>query len=249
MAIALPFLGRETPFPPVSAALHDPNGLLAYGGDLSVPRLLSAYSQGIFPWYSDLEPILWWSPSPRAIIELDNFHASRSLRKLARAKQYRVTLNHDFQQVIGFCATIPRRMPGTNETSDDTWITDEMQTAYSTLHEAGFAHSVEVWDDDVLLGGLYGVAIGQVFCGESMFHRANNVSKLAMLALVRHMQRYNMAFIDCQMPTPHLMSLGATPISREQFVAKLARCNQTLDDKGNIFSDYRMCWSRGEITP
>ncbi|WP_189407016.1 leucyl/phenylalanyl-tRNA--protein transferase [Alteromonas halophila] len=249
MAIALPFLGQHSPFPAVTTALAEPNGLLAYGGDLSVGRLLSAYSQGIFPWYSELEPILWWSPCPRAIIELDNFHASRSLRKLVRQKQYRVTMDHAFADVIAACASVPRQLPGEEGGYQDTWITKEMKRAYNDLHDAGFAHSVEVWDESTLVGGLYGVAIGQVFCGESMFHCADNASKLAMYALVRHMQTHNLAFIDCQMPTPHLSSLGATTLSRSTFIAKLAQHNHTLDPKGNILSGYRTSWRRGDITP
>lgn len=249
MAITLPFLGRETPFPPVDAALPDPNGLLAYGGDLSVSRLLSAYSQGIFPWYSEQEPILWWSPCPRAIIELDDFHASRSLHKLVRKQTYRVTMDLAFCDVIEACATIPRYMAGIDSVSQDTWITGEMQFAYKALHKAGFAHSVEVWDNETLVGGLYGVAIGEVFCGESMFHRADNASKLALYALVVHMRKQGLAFIDCQMPTPHLASLGATTLSRKRFVAKLAQHNHTLDPKGDILSDYRTSWRRGDITP
>lgn len=249
MAIALPFLGRHSPFPPVDTALADPNGLLAYGGDLSVARLMSAYSQGIFPWYSEQEPILWWSPCPRAIIELDEFHASRSLRKLVRQRAYQVTMDTAFGDVMQACATIPRRLSAVDDACQDTWITAEMQQAYQALHDAGFAHSVEVWDGKSLVGGLYGVAIGEVFCGESMFHRADNVSKLAMYALVAHMRSQRLAFIDCQMPTPHLASLGAKTMSRQHFIAKLAQHNHTLDNKGDILPGYRTSWRRGDITP
>lgn len=236
--ITLPFLDTDSPFPSVEHALDEPNGLLAYGADLSPGRLLTAYSQGIFPWFSEGEPLLWWSPSPRAIIPLEDFHASASLRKLMRKKTYQVTLNQDFAAVIQQCASIPRIQYG--QTS--TWITADMIAAYQTLHELGLAHSVEVWEGENLVGGLYGVAVGQVFCGESMFHRKANTSKLALACLVEHMKRHNGAFIDCQMPTDHLMSLGAQPIAREAFVDLLYQHNLTLDSEGYICSDYQHTW-------
>ncbi|WP_411269971.1 leucyl/phenylalanyl-tRNA--protein transferase [Alteromonas sp. CYL-A6] len=247
--LELPFLGSATPFPPVSTALDYPNGLLAYGGDLSVSRLLSAYAQGIFPWYSENEPILWWSPDPRAIIELDGFKASRSLRKLARQRRYRVTLNHAFTDVIQSCASIPRAMPDGEGVSHDTWITRDMQQAYIRLHDEGYAHSVEVWDQQTLVGGLYGVGIGRIFCGESMFHRQSNASKLALMALVEHMQRHDMAFIDCQMPTEHLASLGAKTIAKNDFLLRLDGNTATHSRNGDKLPAYADCWSAGDITP
>ncbi|NVK57865.1 MAG: leucyl/phenylalanyl-tRNA--protein transferase [Alteromonadaceae bacterium] len=243
--LTLPFLDSDTPFPPTHNALDDPNGLLAYGADLSPGRLLTAYSQGIFPWFSEGEPILWWSPTPRAIIELDGFHISSSLNKLIRQQRYRVTLNHDFANVIDQCAHIPRLQYG--QTS--TWITREMIAAYQALHDVGLAHSIEVWDGDELVGGLYGVAVGNVFCGESMFHCRPNTSKLALAFLVKHMQHNNGAFIDCQMPTDHLSSLGAISIIREDFIARLSEHNQTLDHAGFICSDYSRTWQANVLCP
>ena len=248
--IELPYLDVNDPFPPVSAALSDPNGLLAYGATLSPQRLFQAYSNGIFPWFSEDEPILWWSPTPRAIIELTGFHFSKSLQKLARKGTYRVSLNTRFDDVITACSSIPRYNPHTKKQSTDTWITDDMMAAYQHLHELGLAHSVEVWNaDEQLVGGLYGVGIGDIFCGESMFHREANTSKLAMYALVQHMKQHNMAFIDCQLPTEHLTSLGAISLSRDQFIARLHEHNATLDEDGRLSSIYRERWKGGNITP
>lgn len=240
--ISLPYLELDTPFPPPSQALSDPEGLLAYGADLSVPRLFNAYSQGIFPWFSDGEPILWWSPTPRAIIELENFHVSKSLAKLIRKRVYRVSINCAFEQVIKSCASIPRQKVNGEGVSTDTWITEEMQQAYINMHSMGLAHSVEVWYQDRLVGGLYGVGVGDVFCGESMFHTMSNTSKLAMHGLVTHMKSHGMAFIDCQLPTEHLTSLGATPISRELFLEKLAQNNKTIDEEGYLLPNYENIW-------
>ncbi|WOI35966.1 leucyl/phenylalanyl-tRNA--protein transferase [Alteromonas sp. CI.11.F.A3] len=247
--IALPYLDIDTPFPPVSEALDDPNGLLAFGADLSAQRLFSAYSSGIFPWFSDDEPLLWWSPNPRSIIELDDFVCSKSLRKLARQKRYKVTLNNAFDSVINACANIPRKNPNSQAPSQDTWITDDMQKAYSYLHQLGLAHSVEVWDGEELVGGLYGVGVGKVYCGESMFHKQSNTSKLAMLALVEHMKRNKMAFIDCQLPTEHLSSLGAKTIFRNEFIEKLQTSNHTLTDEGSLTDEYKHQWHPQVITP
>lgn len=223
-------LDHSNRFPAVDFALDEPNGLLAFGGDLSVPRLLSAYHSGIFPWFGDEDPYLWWSPDPRGILELDKFHASKTLRKLIKKAEYRVTLNNNFLAVINQCAQIPRKSSGlgqTSETSTQTWITREMLAAYLQLHQAGFAHSVEVWHKETLVGGLYGVAVGGVFCGESMFHSKTDASKVALFALVEHMKRFDMGFIDCQMETPHLATLGCETISRENFLERL----QTFKDK------------------
>lgn len=246
----LPYISETTPFPNVSKALDDPNGLLACGGALSVPMLFQAYVNGIFPWFSEDEPILWWSPNPRAIIELEDFHVSRSLNKLARKGQYVVTLNRQFENVINACSSIPRRHPEQQTVTNETWITDDMVQAYCRLHEAGIAHSVEVCRvDGTLVGGLYGVAVGQVFCGESMFHLEPNTSKLAMLALVKHMKRHGLAFIDCQLPTEHLSSLGAKAIPRQTFITRLQKHNKTLTDTGDLLPAYRHYWKSRIITP
>ena len=247
--LALHYNEEGAPFPPVETALSEPNGLLAFGADLSPARLYSAYSQGIFPWFSDEEPLLWWSPSPRAIIELDEFIASKSLRKLVRQQRYSVTLNRAFDSVIEACSSTPRKNPNSVDVSNDTWITHDMIDAYRQLHTLGLAHSVEVWESDNLVGGLYGVGIGKVFCGESMFHTLSNTSKLAMFALVAHMKRMNMAFIDCQLPTDHLASLGAKPIERPKFIEKLEANNHTLDARGALLSDYIHRWQPQVITP
>ncbi|GEA06345.1 leucyl/phenylalanyl-tRNA--protein transferase [Alteromonas sp. KUL42] len=247
--IALHYIENNAPFPSVDTALDEPNGLLAFGADLSPSRLFSAYSQGIFPWFSDDEPLLWWSPNPRAIIELDDFVASKSLLKLARKRRYRVTLNQSFEKVIDACSSIPRKNPNNDGVSNETWITEEMVQAYCHLHGLGIAHSVEVWDNETLVGGLYGVGIGKVFCGESMFHTQSNTSKLAMYALVKHMQSHNMAFIDCQLPTDHLCSLGAKAITRDLFIDKLYENNQTLNDDGELSEHYLAQWLPKEITP
>jgi leucyl/phenylalanyl-tRNA--protein transferase len=238
--IELPYLSPDTPFPDVASALSDPDGLLAYGADLSIKRLFHAYSQGIFPWFSDDEPILWWSPGTRAIIELKDFHYSKSLKKLIKQQRYRVSLNTAFSEVIRHCADIPRHYNGT--TSNATWITTDMQQAYINLHKAGIAHSIEVWDNTELVGGLYGVGIGKIFCGESMFHHQPNTSKLAMANLVTHMQRHHMAFIDCQLPTPHLKSLGAIALPRSTFITKLIENRAMLLSSGELAPEYKAAW-------
>ena len=248
--IELPYISDTTPFPPVDNALSEPEGLLAFGGDLSVFRLFNAYSNGIFPWFSEDEPILWWSPTPRAIIRLEDFHVSRSLKKLATKQSYRVTLNKAFDAVIQACATIPRKHPSSSALSHETWISKEMIQAYTTLHHKGLAHSVEVWSvEGKLVGGLYGVGIGKVYCGESTFHKHPNASKLAMMALVRHMQAKGMAFIDCQLPTEHLTSLGAHALIRKDFIKLLRENGQTLNDQGELSQAYRGYWQSGNITP
>ncbi|WP_088328775.1 leucyl/phenylalanyl-tRNA--protein transferase [Lacimicrobium sp. SS2-24] len=223
MTLSLPKLNQELQFPSPEYALSDPDGLLAFGGDLSVERLLLAYRNGIFPWFTEGEPVLWWSPSTRGILELDDFICHRSLRKLARSGAYRVTLNHDFEQVIQCCAKVPRSDNG-------TWITTAMVDAYIHLHQRGYAHSIEVWQQDSLVGGLYGVSAGRVFCGESMFHLRSNTSKLAFYYLVMWLKRHQFDFIDCQLPNPHLNSLGCRAISREVFLPRLrAACKQHTD--------------------
>ena len=212
--LTLTKLDHQLIFPPVDIAHTEPNGLLAFGGDLSAQRLLLAYSSGIFPWFSQDEPIMWWSPNPRGILPLDNFNCSKSLNKFARNCDYRITINTAFDQVIDICATIPRNDSG-------TWITDDMINAYKNLHRLGHAHSVEVWSENRLVGGLYGVVVGKVFCGESMFHKATNASKLAMFSLVELLKSQGAKFIDCQMQNPHLASLGCIEVSRARFLSML----------------------------
>jgi len=216
MSLQLFRLDDEIDFPCPSQALQEPNGLLAFGGDLSVERLLQAYENGIFPWFSEGEPLLWWSPDPRGILLLDNYKASKSFKKFLRKHPYKITKDTAFEQVISACAQIPRDDRG-------TWITAEMQQAYIRLFYAGFAHSVEVWDGNELVGGLYGIGIGRVFCGESMFHKRTNTSKLAFYHLVQHMKHFDCKMIDCQMPTEHLSTLGVVPIRRKAFLQLLTQ--------------------------
>jgi len=200
-------------FPDTASALSEPRGLLAAGGRLNVEWLLVAYRQGIFPWFSDNEPILWWSPAPRTVLYPDNFHQSRSLQKLARKEHFRITENRDFDGVIRACAEDRDGQHG-------TWINSQMITAYSEMHRAGFAQSIECWNGERLVGGLYGIALGRVFFGESMFSLEANTSKLCLRHLV---ESGNYALIDCQLATRHLESLGAIEISREVFEAALDR--------------------------
>ncbi len=213
--IQIPFLNDDPGwFPPVELALDDPDGLLAGGGDLSLQRLLNAYRHGIFPWYQDDQPILWWSPSTRAILQPTNLRISRSLRKNMRNKPCLITADTAFEQVISACAA-PRAY------SRGTWITAEMRAAYCQLHAAGHAHSIEVWRDDRLIGGLYGIAIGACYFGESMFSVETDASKMAFAALIHFLQSREFRLIDCQMMTPHLESLGATPLPRRHYMSLL----------------------------
>ncbi len=208
----------EAPFPPVEAALREPDGLLAIGGDLHPRRLLRAYRAGIFPWYGEGQPILWWSPDPRAVLLPQRLHVSRSLRRTLRRGTFRVTVDRDFAAVIEACATVPRRG------QDGTWITPEMAEAYRRLHVLGHAHSVEVWTrEGELAGGLYGVAIGRVFFGESMFSRRTDASKVALVALCRMLLAWGYRLIDCQVRSPHLERLGAELVPRRAFVRALER--------------------------
>lgn len=211
----IPWLPEEPVFPPVEKALKQPNGLLAAGGDLSPQRLVSAYAQGIFPWYSAGEPILWWSPDPRMVLFPTEIAISRSLAKTLRNRDYEVRLDTAFADVMSACATAPR------DGQAGTWITAEMQAAYRRLHELGFAHSVETWIDGKLAGGLYGIAIGRAFYGESMFARVRDASKIALVHLGEQLRRRGFGIIDCQMETAHLASLGARPIPRREFRARL----------------------------
>jgi leucyl/phenylalanyl-tRNA--protein transferase len=204
----------------------EPDGLLAIGGDLSPLRLLNAYRLGIFPWY-DHEPILWWSPSPRAVIFLDSLHISNSLQKFLRQKHFTVRMDEQFVEVLQGCAG-PRLREGKWESG--TWLNPAMQAAYLTLHQQGYAHSIEVYEDNKLVGGLYGVALGKIFYGESMFSHKSNASKVAMAALVDQLQRWDFALMDCQVASPHLMRMGATTIPRQQFLDILQQ-NTKFDDK------------------
>ncbi len=217
----LTWLQRESlEFPPLNQALREPNGLLAAGGDLSPQRLVQAYRHGCFPWFQDGQPILWWSPDPRTVLFPAELHISRSLSKCLRQQRYRVTFDQEFARVIQACAA-PRAY------ADGTWITTPMQHAYLELHRQGIAHSVEVWQHDELVGGLYGLAMGQLFFGESMFSRADNASKVGFATLVSHLKQWGFALIDCQMPTEHLHSFGARAISRKDFAGYLqAHLNQ-----------------------
>ncbi len=190
-------------------------GLLAVGGDLSPERLVLAYRLGIFPWYGEKEPIMWWSPDPRCVLIPKNVYVSRRLERVVRQKRFRLTCNRAFGQVVEACANIR-----INE-GEETWLIAEMQVAYQTLHELGFAHSVEAWFDDKLVGGLYGVAFGKFFFGESMFHTQPNASKVVLAQLARHLEREGFALLDCQVPNPHLISMGASHIAREDFLERL----------------------------
>lgn len=219
----LPWLEPDSlDFPPADQALADPNGLLAVGGDLSAQRLLAAYRQGIFPWYEEGQPLLWWSPDPRTVLAPRSAHLSRSMRKFLRRSEFTITFDRDFTAVVKACAA-PR------DYTDSTWITPSMQQAYSELHQLGHSHSVEVWEGTELVGGLYGVSLGKVFFGESMFGRRTNASKTAFLALAHQLQQLGCELIDCQMPTDHLNSLGAREISRSDFIRMAGRLSSEPD--------------------
>jgi leucyl/phenylalanyl-tRNA---protein transferase len=210
----IPWLTPETPFPPLGTALTHPNGLLAAGGDLSPQRLIEAYRCGIFPWFNEGDPILWWSPDPRMVLFPPELKISRSLRKTLKKANYTIRADSAFNQVVQACAAPRKERPG-------TWIHDEMIAAYTALHEMGLAHSIETWIGGELVGGLYGVAQGKMFFGESMFSRTTDASKVAFVHLVRYLERRGFGMIDCQMKTAHLASFGAREISREEFSLKL----------------------------
>lgn len=212
----IPFLGQDDPFPPVAEALDEPDGLLAAGGDLSLPRLVEAYRHGIFPWFNDGDPILWWSPDPRMVLAPRAFHVSHSLRKRLKQRRFTVTLDTAFAAVLDECAA-PR------PDADGTWLTPPMRRAYLAMHDAGLAHSLEVWMDGRLAGGVYGVALGRMFFGESMFSRRTDASKIALAYLSGQLDRWGFPWIDCQLETEHLMSLGAAPVPRPAFVARVAQ--------------------------
>lgn len=210
----IPWLEPHDPFPPVTRALREPAGLLAAGADLSETRLIDAYSQGIFPWFSEGQPLLWWSPDPRMVLFPPELRISRSLVKRLRRRDYEIRTDTCFETVMRACAA-PRAG------HDGTWITADMIAAYSALNRRGIAHSVETWIGGKLVGGLYGIALGRMFYGESMFTRATNASKLALAHLVRQLQRLGFGMIDCQMKTAHLASFGAREIPRSEFMLKL----------------------------
>ncbi|MBT4520435.1 MAG: leucyl/phenylalanyl-tRNA--protein transferase [Halieaceae bacterium] len=207
-------------FPPSSEALDYPNGLLAVGGELTSRRLIAAYRRGIFPWYEAPQPVMWWTPDPRSVLFPESLHISRSLRKTLRRDQFGLSVDRHFNAVMGYCGSSRRDGPG-------TWISNAMLGAYTQLHELGIAHSVEIYSrDQVLVGGLYGVALGQVFFGESMFSTASDASKVALVALVGILQRRGCKLIDCQVESDHMNSMGARNIARLDFEALLA---QTVD--------------------
>lgn len=214
----IPWLTDDTPFPSVERALRSPNGLLAAGGDLSVPRLLAAYRSGIFPWFNPGEPILWWCPDPRMVLIPGELRVSRSLAKILRSGRFEVRCDTVFEQVMRGCAA-PRTKNRVGHS--DTWIGENMIKAYGTLYQQGYAHSVETWLDGKLVGGLYGISIGRMFYGESMFSAVSNASKIALAHLARQLERWEFGMIDCQMSTPHLASLGAREIPRSEFIARL----------------------------
>ncbi|MEQ1601795.1 MAG: leucyl/phenylalanyl-tRNA--protein transferase [Methylophilaceae bacterium] len=224
--MSIPHLTVTQPFPPLETALREPNGLLAFGGGLSPQRILSAYKQGIFPWYGPGQPIQWWSPDPRMVLFPDELKISRFLAKRMRKRDYEVTADENFRAVIEACATTPRA--GQN----GTWIVPEMIEAYCILHALGHAHSVECWMDNKLVGGLYGVTIGRMFFGESMFHHVTDASKIAFVTLVKQLKKRGYEMIDCQMKTEHLASLGAREIPRSEFVAKV---KELTEDVGTHF--------------
>ena len=211
----IPWLRRDDPFPPLDRALGEPNGLLAAGGDLTPERLINAYRRGIFPWSSMGQPILWWSPDPRMVLYVDEFRIARSLGKRVRRAEYEVRVDTDFASVIAACALAPR------SGQVGSWITREMAHAYALLHERRYAHSVESYSQGELVGGLYGIALGRVFFGESMFARSTDASKVALVHLVALLRERGVPLIDCQQETPHLASVGARPIARNVFAAHL----------------------------
>jgi leucyl/phenylalanyl-tRNA--protein transferase len=217
-------LGKELIFP--SPFLADPDGLLAVGGDLSVERLVLAYRSGVFPWYNEGEPILWWSPSPRLILFPEEFHIGRRFARRLKQKPFEVRFDTDFPGVIARCATV--RGPARR----GTWITPDMIRAYCRLHEAGYAHSVEAWEGGRLVGGLYGVSLGAAFFGESMFTEVSDASKVALAALVERAKAWGFLFIDCQMRTEHLVRLGAREVSRRAFMTLLDRADQVPTRRG-----------------
>lgn len=226
----IPWLENDNdPFPDVELALTEPDGLLALGGCLTVERLIDAYHRGIFPWYEEGQPVLWWSPDPRCVLYPDQMHVSRSLKKILRNNRYHVTFDTAFTEVIANCATLRSDQEG-------TWITSNLLTAFKQLHNMGIAHSVEVWtltdEQSQLVGGLYGIAMGRVFFGESMFSRRTDTSKVALSHLCKQLQAWNFNLIDCQVDSEHMQSLGAVNITRPQFISHL---KQYIDNPHHSF--------------
>lgn len=218
----------DVEFPPPDQALRDPNGLLAVGGDLGTSRLLNAYRQGIFPWFDDDRgPVLWWSPDPRAVLRPATVQVSRRLERTLRSGAFQVTLDRAFSAVVNGCAA-PRSY------ADGTWITPRMKRAYLRLHRAGFAHSCEVWRGEELVGGVYGVSLGAMFFGESMFHTERDASKVALVSLLRQLERWGFTLLDCQVMNPHLERLGARPIPRAQFL-QLLRDNEQVPTRAGVW--------------
>ncbi len=215
MTPMIPWLENDEPFPPLSQALHEPNGLLAAGSTLSEERLLRAYRRGIFPWYSEGQPVLWWSPDPRMVLFPEEFRVPRSLEKRLRRRDFEIRIDTAFDIVMRACAA-PRH------DSAGTWITEDIISAYCALHRRGHAHSVETWIDGELAGGLYGIALGRMFYGESMFTRVADASKIALVSLVRRLENRQFGMIDCQMNTAHLARFGAREIPRDEFSRRLA---------------------------
>lgn len=222
----IPWLTDRPVFPPVERALTEPNGLLAAGGRLAPEWLLAAYRHGIFPWYSEGEPILWWSPDPRLVLFPRAVRITRSLRKTLRQRRFEVRFDTAFETVMRECAA--PRTPG-----GGTWITEHVLQAYCRMHELGYAHSVECWQDGRLVGGLYGMALGRAFFGESMFSRVSDASKVALAHLARFLEARDFAVIDCQMTTPHLLSMGACEIARREFSAGLTEWTRTGPPPGS----------------
>lgn len=218
--------GTREPFPPVDGALTEPEGLLAVGGDLSVPRLLDAYRHGIFPWFSQGDPILWWSPDPRMVFATDNIHISSKLKRWLKRCEWAISADSAFIEVMRACAAPRATQPG-------TWITSDMIAAYTALHALGHAHSIEIRAGDALIGGVYGVAIGRMFFGESMFSRTSNASKVALIALCHGLARWGFALLDAQLTSAHLLSLGAFELPRAKFVAHLAIACEQPAQPGN----------------
>jgi leucyl/phenylalanyl-tRNA--protein transferase len=233
MTIYLTELDATLSFPSPDEALDEPNGLLAIGGDLSPSRLLTAYYNGIFPWYSAHQPILWWSPDPRGVLPIEQLHISRSLQKALNKTTLRFTVNQAFMQVVTLCAA-PRRY------SEETWITSDFMQSYAILHEMKQAHSIEVWDSEELVGGLYGISVGRLFCGESMFHLRPDASKMALVVLCRHLAHYGAPLIDCQMQNDYLATMGVQEWPRAEFLCQLAQLRE------QSFAD--ACWQPQEIS-
>ena len=222
----IPRLGFDYIFPNPRYAMKE--GLLAYGGDLNPDRVLMAYRRGIFPWYNEGDPILWWSPDPRLLLYPDDFKIRRSFRKKLRQKRFTVKLDHDFETVMRHCASVPRHG------QEGTWILPEVIECYTQLHSRGFAHSIEVYDEEErLFGGLYGISVGEAFFGESMFSLAPDGSKIALAHLVALAKRWDFAFIDCQIPSEHLMRLGAVRVDRDRFLDELEATQQKLGVPGS----------------